>query len=122
MRRAVIWGREVEMQGSPFTFLVFREEFGGDLAAFLVATYKKETPETEDYLRIAWSMARTHDPAIPAYADWLKGFGEFSLRGDSPIGVIDSAIAAELFCRRKAGKARKRLGRWLGRVSKRLVP
>ncbi len=122
MRRAVIWGREVEMQGSPYTFLVFREGFGGDLAAFLVATYQKDIPETEDYLRIAWAMAKTHDPAVPAYTDWLKGFSEFSLRGDSPIGVIDSAIAAELFCQRKAGKARKRFGRWLGRVSKRLIP
>ena len=30
MIRGTIWGREIEMQGSPLTYLHYKREFGGD--------------------------------------------------------------------------------------------
>ena len=39
MRRAALYGRSVAMQGSPYTLLVYRAAFGGDLLADLVEAY-----------------------------------------------------------------------------------
>ena len=76
MRRVSIFGQDVELQGSPYTFLVFREEFGGDLGEFMADAYAKPRPQTEDFLRIAWAMAKTRDDDVPRYADWLKGLAK----------------------------------------------
>lgn len=128
MQRGVIWGREVCMQGGPLSYLVYKREFGGDLALDILEVYKSGSAPVEAFLRFAWTMARTYDKSVSPYETWL---GEFDLEGfsiaESPVGVIDSAISAELFrfgpSRRTARvlrRARRAVARWLGRISQRV--
>ena len=128
MRRGTIWGREVCMQGGPLSYLVYKREFGGDLALDLLEVYKKGEATVEEFLRFAWTMAKTYDDSVSPYETWLT---EFDLEGfsvaESPVGVIDSAISAELFRMGPTGRARgfarrikRAIARWLGRLSERL--
>lgn len=124
MIRGTIWGREVEMQGSPLTYLHYKREFGGDLGVDLANVYSQGSADTETMLRFAWAMAKTHDTSTSPYEGWLSEFdlGEFSAL-QSPVGVVDSAICAELFRVRKATwwqGLKRRIARWLERLSKRL--
>ena len=128
MKRGTIWGREVCMQGGPIAYVVYRKAFGGDLARDILDAYRDGDVTVEQFLRFAWTMARTHDPATSDYEAWLGEFDPemFSL-ADSPVEVIDSAICAELFRIRPTGRAarlakriRGALSRWLGRLSQRL--
>lgn len=130
MIRARIYGRDVELQGSPWTFLVYSREFGSDLISDIVSLSRRAEEDpmsvTEGMLRVAWAMHRTHDEDAPGYEAWLRGFGEgFSLRADaSPVGVIDSAISAELFRdtspKGRRARLRLRLARCLGSLAQRL--
>ena len=124
MVRGTIWGREVEMQGSPLTYLHYKREFGGDLGSDLSEVYAAGRADAETMLRFAWAMARTHDASVSPYEDWLSEFDpeEFSAL-ESPVGVIDSAVCAELFRLRKATLAerlRRLVRRWLERLAKHL--
>ena len=120
MRRGVIWGREVCMQGSPLTYLHYKREFGGDLGQDLVVTYSKGSADAETMLRFAWAMAKTHDPSTSPYEDWLAEFDPEGFSAlQSPVEVVDSAVVAELFRVRKAGRWR-RFRRWLARLLGRL--
>lgn len=126
MVRGTIWGREVEMQGSPLTYLWYKREFGGDLGQDLADTYAKGKADSETMLRFAWAMAKTHDPSISGYEGWLSEFDpeEFSVL-QPPVGVVDSAVVAELFRVRQATfaeRVRGRIARWLDRLSKRARP
>ncbi len=121
------------MQGSPYTLLVYKQAFGGDLMKDLVGAYSSEAasadedldeagssvPEMSTFLQVAWAMARTHSDDIPDYPDWLRAFDpkEFSLGDGAALEVIDSAVAAELFRRRETG----RLRRWISRRLERLA-
>ena len=128
MQRGIIWGREVCMQGGPLSYLVYKREFGGDLALDILEAYKSGQVTVETFLRFAWTMARTYDEKVSHYEVWL---GEFDLEGfsiaESPVGVIDSAITAELFrlgapgrASRAIRKARRAIARWMGRLSQRI--
>lgn len=129
MQRAVIYGQEVCMQGSPYTLLVYRRAFGADLMRDIVEAYGEapldgsedegQAPAMSVFLQVAWAMARTHSDDVPDYPDWLRAFDprEFSLGDGAALEVIDSAIAAELFRARKAGRAR----RWATRLLERLA-
>ncbi|MBQ9000309.1 MAG: hypothetical protein IJ087_00450 [Eggerthellaceae bacterium] len=100
MIRARIWGREVEMQGSPWTFLVYRREFGGDLLSDIVEAYKRERVELADFLKFAWAMCRTRSDEVEPFDEWCRSFPEFTLgdgEGSAVASVIGSAIEAELF-------------------------
>lgn len=121
MQSASIWGREVIMQGSPLTYLEYKREFGGDLANDLTDVYTAGKADTATMLKFAWAMAKTHDPSISKFEAWIS---EFDLEGfsvlQSPIGVIDSAICAELFRLRppkRFNKLREVIARWLERLS-----
>lgn len=122
MRRAVIYGREIEMQGSPYTFLVYRTGFGGDLFKDIVSAYESSPPDMSLMLQIAWAMARTHDDGVSNYPDWLREFDPklFAVGDADALGVIDSAITAELFRRRKTGRIRQWIAGCLDAVAKRL--
>lgn len=105
MRKGTIFGRDCCMQGSPYTLLVFKEEFDEDLAAFMdeqLTRFRDENIfDIENYLRIAWAMCRTFDYNIPNYERWLEEFDDsvFDIRkGQDAFVVIFSAIEAELFC------------------------
>ena len=128
MYRGVIWGREVCMQGGPLSYLVYKRAFDSDLACDLLDAYRAETVTVETFLRFAWTMARTYDPAISDYENWLAEFdlSNFSI-ADSPVGVIDSAINAELFrsgASTRFGRFIRRIknaiARWLGAISEHL--
>ena len=127
MRKVRIFGRPLVVNGSPYTLLVWREQFGGDLFAHIGAMAKDpDSVSIEDYLRIVWAMCRTVSDDVSAYDEWLREFGSdgFSYEeGVDAVSVMDSAVAAELFRRRETGRfrswwrrLRQRLGRWLGRV------
>ena len=58
MIRATIWGRDVEMRGSPLTLLHYRREFGGDLLADLVANMADGSVPLEWLLRRAGRCTR----------------------------------------------------------------
>lgn len=124
MIRGTIWGREVEMQGSPLTYLHYKREFGGDLGADLAAAYSRGTSDAEEMLRFAWAMAKTHDPSISGYEGWLSEFNPEGFSAlQSPVGVVDSAVVAELFRIRQAtwrARLRRFVARLLDRISKRL--
>ena len=64
MYRGTIWGREVCMQGGPLSYLVYKREFGGDLALDLLEAYKGGKAAVETFLRFAWCMARTYDASV----------------------------------------------------------
>lgn len=99
MKRCRFWGRDVELQGSPLTLLIFKKEFGCDLAAHLSSSYKKEVLDIEDFLKIAWAMAKTCNEGTEQYEKWLAQFNSrFFTLSEIPIEVISSAINAELFC------------------------
>lgn len=115
MRRETIFGREVCLQGSPLTLLIFRQEFGGDadahdgnLGAQLADLVNVEERDgSTDYyinilglLRVAWALARTYDKKIPNFEAWLADFDEaaFNLAdGDELSRIIDDVITAEIF-------------------------
>ncbi len=123
MRRGVIFGREVEMQGSVWALAEYRREFGADLFADAAGAYEGGSPDVCVMLQIAWAMARSADESTSPYVEWLREFDSrlFAL-GDvsGAVGVIDSAIAAELFRVGSTRRARRRLARLLGSLAKRL--
>lgn len=130
MMRARIYGRDVVMQGGPYTLLAYRSEFDSDLISDVIALEKTlaedAAPATEGMLRVAWAMCRTADDAVPGYGEWLRSFGEgFSLRGDvSPLGVIHSAVMAELFRdatpKSPVARIRRLISRPMGSLAQRL--
>lgn len=127
MREGIVYGRPVEMQGGPFALMAYRREFGTDMLSDLIEAYRGGADGADDvcaFLQAAWAMAKCADESTSPYPEWLREFDPrlFTL-GDTAgaVGVIDSAIAAELF---RGGAARGRLGRvaagWLGAVAHRL--
>lgn len=109
-----IYGRTVSMQGGPFALVAYKREFGTDLMADAIEAVKGDAPDISALLQVAWAMAKTHDERTSAFPQWVREFDprEFTL-GDtaSTLGVIDSAMNAELFrCR-----ATSRVRRWFGR-------
>ena len=122
MIKTVIYDREVTMQGSPYTFLVYREAFDGDLFKAVLAAYEGGTPDMSILLQVAWAMCRTHDDGVSDYASWLREFDpkSFALGDASALEVIDSAILAELFRREKTGRARKWIARRMDALAKRI--
>ena len=115
MRRETIFGREVCLQGSPLTLLIYRQEFSGDsdahdgnLGAQLADLIQSEERDGETVffvnlvglLRIAWALAKTYDKRTPNFEAWLADFDEsaFSLSdGDELSRIVDDVVTAELF-------------------------
>ena len=122
MRRAALYGRSVAMQGSPYTLLVYRAAFGGDLLADLVEAYRDDVPDTTTLLQAAWAMCRTLDDGVADFPEWLREFDPmaFALDDADALGVIDSAIAAEPLRGGKARGARERAARLLDSLAQRL--
>lgn len=125
MREADVYGRRVRMQGSPWTLVEYRRAFGADLMADLAGAYEGGAPDAVVLLQVVWAMARTWDEGTPGFEAWLRGFdpAEFSADDRTWIGEADSAICAELFRGREAGRAarwRRRAGSALGRLAQRL--
>ena len=125
MKRAHIWGRDLEMQGSPWTFVVYKRAFGGDLLSDVVDTYKKDSIELVDLLKFAWAMCRTSSDGVPDFEEWCRSFTDFTLadgEAEAVASVIISAINAEIFRRRETRFQRWRRvvrARWLGWLQKR---
>ncbi len=125
MRSARIWGRELVMQGSPWTFVEYRRAFGGDLLTDYLAAIRNETVCVEDYLRTCWAMCRTADRTVAGFEEWCGEFPDFTLADGELaafVSVVDSVFVAELFRRPKTvvGRLwRKVRERWLGWVSRR---
>lgn len=124
MKRALIWGREVELQGSPWTFLVYRREFGGDLLTDLIAAETKNPRELDDWLKFAWAMAATYSDEVGSFKQWCSSFEEFTLadgEGVAFVSVIQNALSAEMF-RDRAPRPirwwRSLRARWLGWLQK----
>lgn len=124
MLRARIWGREIEMQGSPWAFVEYRRAFGGDLLSDYLAAVKKDPIELDDYLRVCWALCRTAGDRS-GFEEWCSSFPEFTLadgEGAAFVSVVDSAVSAELF---RPGETRiQRLRRrlregWLGLLPRR---
>ena len=100
MQCAHVWGRDIEMQGSPWTLVVYREEFGGDLLSDVVEAFKRDPMALDDFLRFAWAMCRTADDSAGGYEEWCRSFPEFDLsdgKGSAFASVTVSAMNAELF-------------------------
>lgn len=125
MQRADIWGRTIEMQGSPWTLVVYHDAFGGDLLSDYIAACKKDPLELVDFLKVAWAMCRTHSDDAGDFEEWCFSFPAFTVdegEGAAFVSVVDSAVMAELFRRRETRRARwrrKLRARWLGRASRR---
>lgn len=125
MIRTRILGRDVKMQGSPWTLVEYSRAFGGDLLDDFAGAVKSDTVELAAYLRFAWALCRTADQDVSCFEDWCGEFDDFTLaggKGQAFVSVIDSAVMAELFRRpssRLAGLRRWLRTRWLGWVSRR---
>ena len=122
MLKADIYGMGVSMQGSPYTYLVYRTEFGRGILADIQEAYSGDVPDMSIMLQVAWAMARTFDDAVPPYAEWLRGFDpkEFALGDSNAMEVIDKAASAELFRVRKTGRTRRWCARKMGFLAKRV--
>lgn len=122
MRRVELYGKRLELQGSPYTFLVYRNAFKGDLLRDLTEAYGGETPALSILLQVCWAMAKTHDDEVLGYGEWLRSFDpkDFALGESEAWGVIDSAISAELFRREKAGRVRRWLSRRMDALAQRV--
>lgn len=94
-----IFGRDVCLQGSPLTLVEYNKEFGGDLIQDIVSAYSSGLVNGAELLKVAWAMAKTHDPKTQPFNDWIKNFDpeEFNLLDMEVWEVINSAINAELF-------------------------
>lgn len=121
MYKGEIYGRHVSMQGSPYTYLVYRKEFGRGILPDLQEAYSEGAPDMSILLQVAWAMARTLDDVVPPYADWLRGFDpkEFALGDARAMEVIDKAASAELFRVRKTGRTKRWCARKMGFLAKR---
>lgn len=125
MQRARIWGREVEMQGSPWTFLVYRRAFGGDLLSDLIAAEGKDPYELDDFLKFAWAMCATRDDSTPPMREWCDSFEGFTLadgEGAAFVSVVQNVLAAEMFRDRTPRLVRwwrNVRARWMGLLQKR---
>lgn len=111
MFRGNIYGRECEMQGSPYTLLVFKQEFEEDLPSFIVRSYARDYIDIEEFLRIAWAMCKTYSDDISNYERWLEEFDDDAFditEGKSAFDVIDAAINAEMFRQKQTIKQRFR--------------
>ena len=97
----VIWSRVLRLQGSPYTLLEYAREFNSDMLTDMQEVYKRGTFGTE-FLQFAWAMNKTADPSVSHYEKWLKEFSPeaFNLE-DAPWEVIDSALNAEMFCKKQ---------------------
>ena len=115
-----IFGREMKLQGSPVTLVEYQREFSSDLMHDLVKAYAQGFINSAIMLQIAWAMARTHEPETSKFDDWLKEFDrdQFNILDADFLGVVDSAINAELFRGRTTRKSRFR--RWLKRLLERI--
>ena len=123
MQRASVWGRDIQMQGSPWTLVVYREEFGGDLLSDVVEAFKREPMSLDDFLRFCWAMCRTCDDDVPGFEEWCRSFPEFDLsdgKGSAFASVVVSAMNAELF--RVRPSIRERVGLWWQQRRARLLP
>lgn len=111
------------MQGSVWAMAEYRREFRADLLADAAAIYRGESMDVCAMLQIAWAMARAADESVSPYEEWLREFDSrlFAL-GDAAgaVGVIDSAVAAELFRHGKARRAREWFARRVGSLAQRL--
>ncbi len=115
-----IFGREMTLQGSPVTLVEYYKEFTCDLMQDLVKAYSQGFINSAIMLQIAWAMARTHDKKTPAFEAWLKSFDneKFNLLDAEFLGVVDSAINAELFRGRATRK--NRFKKWFKRLLERI--
>lgn len=129
MRSATIYGREIEMQGSPYTFLVYRKAFGGDLLKAIIEAYQSSPIDVSLLLQVVWAMVKTNDEQTPDYADWLREFDpeEFAVNELEWVGEVDGVINAELFRGKKTQTAkrvfiriRRAIARRMERLAKRL--
>ena len=124
MQRARIWGREVEMQGSPWTFLVYRRAFGGDMLSDIIAAEKKPEYELTDFLKFAWALCATCDDDILQFREWCESFDDFTLadgEGAAFVSVVQNVLAAEMFRDRTPRYIRwwrSLRARWMGLLSK----
>lgn len=121
-----IYGRRVRMQGSVWAMAAYRREFGSDMLSDALAIYRAGEADVCGLLQLAWAMARSADDSVPRYEQWLREFDPrlFAI-GDTAgaVGVIDSAVSAELFRDRQAGwavRARRWAGRRLGSLARRI--
>lgn len=113
MIKVKIYGRECIMQGSLYTLLVFKQEFGENLVLYLQDLYKSiqesGVPDYEGFLKIAWAMCRTYSDEVDYYENWLEEFDAdlFDLReGEAFFCVMNSVIDAELFREKPTTKER----------------
>ena len=128
MRKAEIYGREIKMQGSPYTLLAYSQAFGGDLLRDILSAYEETPPDIGALLRVVWAMAKTYDDETPEFAEWLREFDpkEFALNELDWIGEVDGAISAELFrgeqtkARRAFRRIRREIARRMGALAQRI--
>lgn len=126
MRTIEVFGKEIAVHGSPYTLMMFSEEFDQELTEHLTKAYENaELVPLEAMMRVVWAMAKTADESTASYKVWLCDFPvkKFSLGDYKSLEVIDSAIHAELFRSQKTGffkRIRNELSRFLVRLSKRI--
>lgn len=115
-----IFGREMKLQGSPVTLVEYHNQFARDLMQDLVKAYSQGFINSAIMLQIAWAMARTHDSKTAAFDVWLTEFDKekFNLVDADFLGVVDSAINAELFRGRATRKSK--LKQWFKRLLERI--
>lgn len=118
MRTCSICGRDVQIQGSPLTLVIYNQEFGADLMSDIANAYLGDTVDAVALLKICWAMAKTKDKELANFDDWLSSFDaeEFDLLElKASLEVVVSAINAELFRVSASTEKEKWFRRWRNR-------
>ena len=68
-------GKKVALQTNAFMPFLFKKQFGKDFFETVGAIDKN----LDALYELAWVMARTADPSVPDFEEWLSQFEEFPL-------------------------------------------
>lgn len=115
MKTCSICGRDVQIQGSPLTLVIYNNEFGADLMSDIANAYLGDTIDAVALLKICWAMAKTKDKNLDGFEDWLSKFDaeKFDLlKLKTSLEVVVSAINAELFRVSASNEKKKEHRRW----------
>lgn len=97
MRELQIDDKVIRIRATPLALLFYRQEFGSDLIAGLMAMQNMQTDLTAfdsvAFLQVVWAMAKADSPqGFPGFEAWLAGLEGFDFSdADMMTAVVEEA-------------------------------
>ena len=97
MRELQIGDKTLRVRATPLALLFYRQEFGSDLIAGLMAMQNMQTDLTAfdsvAFLQVVWAMAKADSPqGFPGFESWLAGLEGFDFSdADMMTAVVEEA-------------------------------